>query len=144
MENEKGFVVPADRRLLLHLDSERALRWYEPGKLREEPTYKLILAYSLYSLSPDEIRYKELKKNGGDFSYLPKWSLENLLDVARFFRTMTDSPWDAARKELCSDDNVREWYGIYGGIIRHCLPRNVAYSVDLVQERSSAIDDCKP
>jgi len=90
---------------------------FEPlfSKIEPRPTYLPTFG----SFSPDPIRYKEFTKNGGANCYMPVYTLPELLAIGRYIRSKANQ-----YMELFSDDNIRDRYEKFGGIIRRVLPEN--------------------
>ena len=78
--------------ILRALDPDAVLYLYEPGQCLEEPKWSTTTFQLVTTCSPDDRRYKEMKKNGGILYYMPTWTLNELLLVGKHLRTHVHEP----------------------------------------------------
>ena len=108
--------------LLRCFDPKKVSYFYEPGDLKAEPTDSNL--WTLATVSPDPIHYKEFSKRGGvDTFYMPPYEKEELLVIGAVMKKSPD--FLQALKPFYEEDSINSRFNQYGGIIRRVLPSSV-------------------
>ena len=114
-------------------DPETTLYFFEPGGSRVEPMWDCSRMSIFTTCAPDEVRYKQFFKNGGEKLYMPLFTLSELQTIGKHMREQPDFPSEL--KNLYSDEGISTSYNEYGGIIRHVLPTSLKY-VEMIKRES--------
>jgi len=121
---EKGVAhLVTSQEVLRCFDPATTLYFYEPGQTRGVEPVGLIHALpTLATMSPDESRYKEFRKDATTM-YCPVYTGEELLaiggDMRQAARGFPDELLD-----LYSDANISERFDDFNGIFRYVLPKS--------------------
>ena len=119
-------------------DPATTLYFFDPEKsMGIEPlaSENYFFMSTLATVSPDRSRYHEYKKLAKKV-YMPLFTKEELVAIGRDMRTRPD--FNSSLVNLYSDDEIRQRFETFNGIIRHVLPRNEGVLQDALVERTTA------
>ncbi len=109
----------ADPRLLSRFDPEKSVYLYEPEGSLKGPHFGGLSIPTMCSVSPEESRYKEFRKDGAVMLYMPTWTLPELQAVRNFVadRNLEEMPLTEA--------DILERFNEFGGIFRHIFSADI-------------------
>ena len=121
---EKGVAhLVTSHQVLECFDPATTLYFYEPGETHGvEPVGLTHELPTLATMSPDESRYKEFKKNA-EIMYCPVYTGEELLAIGRDMRQLARGFPDELL-DLYSDANINKRFDTFNGIFRYVLPKS--------------------
>ena len=119
-------------------DGKETLYLYEPDAEKKEPFYKHGIP-TLATCSPDDSRYKEFVKNGGEKLFMPCLTLDELLCIGKFL--VKEGDLSNEMKELYSDKKITERFNEFGGIYRNVLPSSLRYESYIKLHKFTVISD---
>lgn len=121
--------------LLKCFDPTKSLYLYEPGESKKEPYFAELSMPIMCSVSPDENRYKEFKKDGAMKVFMPTWALPELQAVGEF--VCKRGPEYIG----FSSEEISKRFAAVGGIFRHAF----APDFDTVlEDQKEAIQNLDP
>jgi hypothetical protein len=121
-------------------DPATTVYFFEPGKSKNIEPFASENRFSMSTfatVSPDRGRYNEFVKVAGEI-YMPVFTEEELLAIGRDMRTRPD--FDSTLRKLYSDDEIRDRFATFNGIIRHVLPQDVRELQQVHRQRTAAFD----
>ena len=123
------------RSLLMCFDPKKSFYLYEPGDSLKGPHYLGLKIPTLCSVSPDERRYKEFKKNGAVKVYMPTWTLDELQAVRDYIHKRSPDAMPL------NNSAIAERFNIVGGIFRHVFAPNFNA---VLKDQEEAIKELEP
>ena len=126
-------------KVLSAFDGPDSLYLFEPGGTVAEPFFEGLVIPTLITVSPNILRYKEFKKNGGKIVYMPVYDLDELLGIGAYLRDNGLVP--PGMEAEYTDKEITGRYARYGGAIRLVLPMTAIDIEDNCLEQNEAIRD---
>ena len=125
--------------VLSALNGPDNLYLFEPEGTVVEPLFEGLVIPTLITVSPNILRYKEFKKNGGKIVYMPVYDLDEPLGIGAYLRDngLVPPGMDAEY----TDKKISGRYARYAGAIRLVLPMTASRVKEHLAEQNEAIQE---